>query len=63
MEAEYVAFYGTSRITQPRGFLNYLIEQDNKFTPLYFAEKQAAISLAGTTVQTKTSKHMNLRYH
>ena len=60
-EAEYVALYDTIRMTEAQGYLDFFLE--NKTLPLIFCDNKAALDLASTTVVSKRSKHINLRYH
>ena len=60
-ESEYVALYDTIHMCEGQGFLDwFLLERE---LPLVFADNQSALSLSKSSVITKRSKHMNLRFH
>tara|TARA_B100000586_G_scaffold243223_1_gene197521 strand:- start:2 stop:718 length:717 start_codon:yes stop_codon:yes gene_type:complete len=60
-EAEYVALYDVIRLSQNQGFLDWFLHE--KELPLIFSDNKSALDLAKSSVVTKRSKHMNLRYH
>ena len=60
-EAEYVAIYDTIRMTTSLGFLDWFIEEGR--LPLVFVDNQSALKLSESSLVTKRSKHINLRYH
>ena len=60
-EAEYVALYDAIRMCENQGYLHWYIQDDK--LPLVFCDNQSALSLAKSSVVTKRSKHMDLRFH
>lgn len=60
-EAEYVALYDTVKIIQSVGFADFFDSQSAR--PVLFGDNQSSIVLAKTSLPTKRSKHMALRYH
>jgi hypothetical protein len=60
-ESEYCALYDLLRITQSQGYLDWFLDQGT--LPTLFSDNQSALALAGTSVTTKRSKHMEVRLH
>ena len=61
-ESEYVAIHDTIKLCQGNGFLDWLLEQ-GKQVPLIFTDNKSALDLSKSSVITKRSKHISLRYH
>ena len=60
-EAEYVSLYDTIRIAQSQGYLEWTILEDQ--LPLLFVDNQSAMDLSKSSIVTRKSKHIQLRYH
>ena len=60
-ESEYVAIYDTIRLCQMQGYLQWHIEASGQ--PLLFSDNQSALALSKTTLTSKRSKHIELRFH
>ena len=60
-EAEYIALYDTVKLVQGAGYLSWLDSQHED--PIYFGDNQSSIAVANTTLPTKKTKHMLLRFH
>jgi hypothetical protein len=60
-ESEYVALYDTIKFSQSQGYLDWFVEDGS--LPLIFCDNQSALNLSKSSLVTKKSKHMNLRYH
>lgn len=60
-EAEYVALFDAIKITKSQGFVEGLDE--GKELPTIFSDNQSALKVAESTLPTKKSKHMLLRFH
>ena len=60
-EAEYVALFDTVKVMQAVGFAEFFDEKERR--PVLFGDNQSSIVLAKTTLPTKRSKHMDIRYH
>ena len=58
-ESEYVAMFDTIKIVQSQGFSDWFGDK----IPLIFVDNSSALVVAGSTLPTKKSKHMALRYH
>jgi hypothetical protein len=61
-EAEYVALYDTIRLTQGQGYLDWFLEQDGEI-PLIFGDNESSLALSRSSIVTKRSKHIHLRFH
>ena len=61
-EAEYVALYDTIRLTQSQGYLDWFLGEDREF-PLVFGDNESSLALSRSSIVTKRSKHIHLRYH
>jgi hypothetical protein len=62
-EAEYVAIHDTIKLCAAQGFLDWYIDTEGETVPLVFTDNQSALVLSKSTVVTKKSKHISLRYH
>eukprot|EP00392_Amoebophrya_sp_AT5.2_P018481 g19033.t1 len=60
-EAEYVATYDTVRMSLAQGFLDWFMV--DRSLPLTFVDSQSALCLSKTSLVTKRSKRINLRFH
>jgi hypothetical protein len=60
-EAEYVAAFDTIQMVRGQGYLDYFLEADD--IPLLFCDNQSTIALSKSSIVTKKSKHMQLRFH
>merc|ERR1712216_92068 len=60
-EAEYVAMYDAIRLTMNQGYLDCF--QETGELPLLFSDNQSALVLADSSLITKRSKHVQLRFH
>ena len=60
-EAEYIGMFDLVKVSQSQGYLDWFL-LDRKF-PLMFADNQSAIALAKSSLVTKRSKHIELRFH
>ena len=61
-EAEYIALFDATRITQSQGYLDWFLEQGRE-TPLIFGDNQSSLALSKSSMVTKRSKHIHLRCH
>ena len=60
-ESEYVALYDTIRLCENQGYLDWFLQE--RKLPLVFSDNQSALKMSQSTVVTKRSKHIDLRYH
>ena len=60
-EAEYVALYDTIRLTQSQGFLDWFLHEGVEI-PLIFGDSESSLALSRSSVVTKRSKHIHLRF-
>jgi len=60
-EAEYVACYDCIRIIEGQGFLDYVLKEGE--FPLVFIDNMSALDMSRSSIVTKRSKHINLRFH
>ena len=61
-ESEYVAIYDTIMLSRSQGWLSWWLGE-NGAIPTVMVDNQSAIALSNSSVITKNSKHMSLRYH
>ena len=61
-ESEYVALRDTIRLSQNQGYLEWFLEQGREL-PLVFGDNQSSLALSRSSVVTKRSKHIQLRFH
>ena len=60
-ESEYVAIYDTIKLAKSQGYYAFFMEENQ--LPLIFVDNRSAIDLSKTSVVSKKSKHISLRYH
>ena len=60
-QAEYQAVYDSIMLSRSQGFLDWYL--DDRTCPLIFVDNQSAIALSKSSLVTKKSKHILLRYH
>ena len=60
-ESEYVALFDTIRMSKMSGFLDFFLESGK--IPLTFTDNMSALSLSKSSLVSKRSKHIDLRYH
>ena len=60
-QAEYQAVYDSIMLYRSQGLLDWFLE--DKALPLTFVDNQSALHLSKSTLVTKKSKHVLLRYH
>ena len=51
------------KMVQEQGYMNFLVENENKRTPLIFNDNQSALKVSESSLPTKKSKHFYLRMH
>jgi len=62
-ESEYMALYDMIKLTQSQGYLDWFLGGDGGKLPLTFTDNKSALDLSKSSVITKRSKHIQLRYH
>jgi hypothetical protein len=60
-ESEYVACHDTIHLTRGQGIVDFMLGEEK--LPLIFCDNESAIKLAGSSVITKKSKHIAVRFH
>jgi hypothetical protein len=60
-EAEYIALYDTIKISKSQGFLEWTVLEEQ--LPLIFVDNQSTTDLAKSSIVTKRTKHIKIRYH
>ncbi len=50
-------------MTLSQGYLDFFIEDVEENLPIVFSDNMSAIALSKSSVVTKRSKHINVRYH
>ena len=61
-ESEYYACFDCIKLSKSQGFLDFVLEED-QVIPLTLCDNQSAIALAHSSMVTKKSKHIMMRYH
>ena len=61
-ESEYIAGYDCVRLVMNQGYLDFFRETRHKF-PIVMIDNKSAIDVARSSLITKRSKHIDLRYH
>eukprot|EP00392_Amoebophrya_sp_AT5.2_P003651 g3656.t1 len=60
-EAEYVAAFDTIRLSLGQGYLDWFMCE--RALPLTFVDNRSALDLSRSSIVTKRSKHIHLRFH
>ena len=63
MNSEYVGAFDWVKMTLWQGYLDFFINDIEENLPIVFSDNKSAIALSKSSVVTKRSKHINVRYH